>query len=191
MLDTLFKESLKLAGQLRPKYPQSLGDKTYKWEDTVKEFVSNIPEIYSVIYSNVSGTKRNIKEQDIMDYTPGYRLIHISELPEEKKKLDSVLNHKGDVDGEVVLPLLSNYSNDFICYHLSPNGTENICELMHDDGDLMLMNESPMKFLETVCEFYKQTVYLLDSDGYLDYDMDKEGLVGSNLNLGVRYWLVN
>jgi uncharacterized protein YbgA (DUF1722 family) len=189
MLDTLFKESLKLAEQLRPKYPQSLGDKTDKWEDIVKKFVSNIPEIYSVIYSNVSGTKRNIKEQDIMDYTPGYRLIHISELPEEKKNLDRVLNHKGYAEGELVLPLLSNYSNDFICYHLSSKGEEHICALMHDEGDLVLMNESPIKFLETVCEFYKQTVYFLDSDGYLDYDIDKEGLVGSNLNPGVKYWL--
>ena len=188
MLDTLFKESLKLAGQLRPTYPQSLGNRTEIWEDILKKLVCNIPEIYSVIYGNVSGTMRNIKKQDLMDYTPGYRLIHIIELPEEKKNLDRVLNNKDYAEGELVLPLLTNYSNDFICYHLSSKGEEHICTLMHDEGNLILMYENPKKFLETICEFYKQGVYFLDSDGYLDYVMDKEGAVGSKLNPGVDYW---
>lgn len=60
---------------------------------------------------------------------------------------------------------------------------------MSDCGELIVMYSSPEKFLETICEFYKQGVYFLDSDGYLDYDMSKEGVVGSEINSGIKYWV--
>lgn len=187
MLEVFFKDSLKLAGQLRPRYPQSLGSKTDRWEEMMKNFVSNIPAIYSAIYNNVSGTKREIKEQNLMDYTPGYRLINITELAEEKKNLESILNDK--YNKNLIIPLLVNYSNDYICYYRFSTKKECICALMHDDGELIVMYESPEKFLETICEFYKQEIYFLDSEGYLDYDMDKEALIGSKINPGIGYWL--
>ena len=60
--------------------------------------------------------------------------------------------------------------------------------LMNDIGELIVMHNSLEKFLETICEFYKQGVYFLDSDGYLDYDMNREGIIGSAINPGVKYW---
>ena len=50
------------------------------------------------------------------------------------------------------------------------------------------IHNSPQKFFETVYEFYKQNVYFLDADGYLDYDFNIEGIVGSNLNPDISYW---
>jgi len=187
MLKTLFMDTIELAGQLRPRYPQSLG-KADKCEHILKKIVSNVPEIYLAIYNNILGTKRDIKEQKLMDYTPGYRLIHILEFAEEKEKLDSVISDNAFAEGEFVLPLLVNYSNDHICYYRTSRGEEYICAAMHDEGELVIMYQTPKKFLETICEFYKQGVYFLDRDGYLDYDMDKEGEVGSKLNPGVSYW---
>jgi len=123
-----------------------------------------------------------------MDYTPGYRLIHISEIVEEKNIIDSVFVKNDRAEIEVVIPLFVNYSSDYICYCKYSTGEEYICTLMHDEGDLVLMHKSPKKFLETICELYKQGVYFLDSDGYLDYDSDKESIVGSKLNPGIEYW---
>jgi len=51
MLDAIFKESLKLAGQLRPNYPQSLGNKADNWENIIGKLNANIPEIFSAISS--------------------------------------------------------------------------------------------------------------------------------------------
>ncbi|MNP77843.1 hypothetical protein D3C76_1753520 [compost metagenome] len=50
------------------------------------------------------------------------------------------------------------------------------------------MYNSPEKFLETLCEFYKQEAYFLDEDGFLDCDLIKEGEIGTELNPGAQYW---
>ena len=60
--------------------------------------------------------------------------------------------------------------------------------LLHDYGDLVVMYDSPEKFLETLCEFYKQEVYFLDEEGYLDCDLVTEGEVGAALNPDAKYW---
>ena len=65
---------------------------------------------------------------------------------------------------------------------------ESICRLNHDAYDLVLLHKSLEEFLETICEFYKQGVFFLDDDGFLDYDMDKEGEVGALFNPDVAYW---
>lgn len=188
MIDELCKELLRLSEQLRPNYPSSLGNKVSNWEDVFKQLNIIPPEIFRAIYSNFSGTKRDIKEQKLMDFTPGYRLIHILELFDEMNNLANVLNDKGVAKTDIVIPLLANYSSDFICYFRNSLGEERICALMNDCGELIVMHDSPKKFLETICEFYKQGVYFLDADGYLDYDMDREGEVGATINPGVSYW---
>jgi hypothetical protein len=50
------------------------------------------------------------------------------------------------------------------------------------------MYTSAHKFLETICEFYKNDVYFLDEDGYLDYDDEKESEVAIKINEDVDYW---
>ena len=45
------------------------------------------------------------------------------------------------------------------------------------------------KFFETICAFYQFNVYFLDTDGYLDYDLELEGTIGAEINLGIPYWL--
>jgi hypothetical protein len=189
MLKELFRNSLILSGTLRPEYPQSLGNRTEGWQAIIKETVSDIPDIYIAIYNNVSGTKRNIQCQEFMDYIPGYRLIHITEIAEEQEKINCMLGDAYDFNSVQVMPLLADYASDFICYCRFPSGEESICLLMNGDGSLVPMCKMPEDFLKTICEFYKQKVYFLDKDGYLDYDMEKEQSVGSRLNPEVDYWL--
>lgn len=80
MIEQLFIESMKVAAQLREQYPKSLGKATSNWEEVFQELAQPIPELFRAIYSNVSGTRRDIAEQEWMDFCPGYRLIHVSEL---------------------------------------------------------------------------------------------------------------
>ena len=188
MIEKLFKESLRLAGLLRLQYPQSLGSNISNWEDVFIKLDKTIPKLFRTIYSNVSGTERDIKEQELMDFIPGYRLIHISELIEESDNLKNILIDEKLYHNGVLIPVLGNYSSDYICYYKNKDGQELICSLRNDSGELIVKHNSPKKFLETVCEFYKQGIYFLDSDGYLDYDIDKERLVGSSINHGITYW---
>lgn len=181
-----FQEYLKLSADLRPDYIASLGKGDNEEKLTV--IVPEAPEILKAIYSIVSGTSSEEEEPSLIEFIPGYRLIHINEYEAEMKILTGILEEKGhQVDG-VILPILTNYGSDFICYYKSTDGVERVCDLLHDFGDLIVMYESPEKFLETLCEFYKQEVYFLDEEGYLDCDLVKEGEVGAALNPDAKYW---
>ncbi|MEK5438947.1 MULTISPECIES: hypothetical protein [Paenibacillus] len=181
-----FQEYLKLSADLRPDYIASLGNGDNEAEITA--IFPEAPELLKAIYNTVSGTSSEEEEPSLIEFIPGYRLIHINEYEAEMKILAGILEEKGhQVDG-VILPILTNYGSDFICYYKSADGVERVCDLLHDFGDLIVMYESPEKFLETLCEFYKQEVYFLDEEGYLDCDLVKEGEVGAALNPDAKYW---
>ncbi|WP_339268839.1 hypothetical protein [Paenibacillus sp. FSL R5-0470] len=181
-----FQEYLKLSADLRPEYIASLGKGDN--EAKITAIFPEAPELLKAIYNTVSGTSSEEEEPSLIEFIPGYRLIHINEYEAEMKILAGILEEKGhQVDG-AILPILTNYGSDFICYYKSADGVERVCDLLHDFGDLIVMYESPEKFLETLCEFYKQEVYFLDEEGYLDCDLVKEGEVGAALNPDAKYW---
>lgn len=103
MLEKLFKDALKLSEQLRPQYPKSLGNKSNNWENVFKQLNVLTPELFRTIYSNVSGTKRDITEQTLMDFTPGYRLIHISEFIQDRDTLKNIITDESFITNEIVL----------------------------------------------------------------------------------------
>lgn len=181
-----FQEYLKLSADLRPDYIASLGKSDN--EAKITAIFPEAPELLKAIYSTVSGTSSEEEEPSLIEFIPGYRLIHINEYEAEMKILAGILEEKGHQADGVILPILTNYGSDFICYHKSADGVERVCDLLHDFGDLIVMYESPEKFLETLCEFYKQEVYFLDEEGYLDCDLVKEGEVGAALNPDAKYW---
>ncbi|CAH1213931.1 hypothetical protein PAECIP111892_03933 [Paenibacillus auburnensis] len=184
MLKKLFNEFIEYSGGLRTDYPESLGKATENWTKAFDE-LAEIPELFEVVYSSVQGTKRDMKDQRLMDFIPGYRLIHIEELAQEKNNLDILGSWPKD---STVLPLLVNYSSDYFCYVENFKCNSGICLFMHDEGVLNLVYRSAEKFLNTVIELYKQHIYYLDDDGYLDYDFQKEGTIGHSLNPDVDYW---
>ncbi|CQR52751.1 hypothetical protein [Paenibacillus riograndensis] len=184
----LFQEYLELSARLRPDYTASLGSGQGEGQPAVSDIVPDAPQLLQAIYSQVSGTSSDEEEPSLIEFIPGYRLIHIQEYAQEVKVLESILEEKGYSGGGTVLPVLTNYGSDFICYYQSEDGTERICDLLHDYGDLVVMYDSPEKFLETLCEFYKQEVYFLDEEGYLDCDLVLEGEVGAALNPSANYW---
>ena len=182
MVHGMFKDFIESSAKLRPKYPDSLGSSFGGWENVVSAIVPDIPVIYKAIYGEISGTMRNIKDQSLMDFIPGYRLIHIEELKKEKTNLEGVLKYYKGIEGLTLLPILANYSSGFICYGCDESGSKKIYRVNHED-DPDVLYESPEKFLKTICEFYKQNVYFLDQDGYLDYDFDKSQIVQAKISL--------
>ena len=42
---------------------------------------------------------------------------------------------------------------------------------------------------ETIIAFYTENVFYLDDDGFLDYDFEKEGVIGAIHNPDIEYWL--
>ena len=190
MIKDLFNEFLKLSQELRPGYPFSLGMGQEIAQESIQEVFKkikiNIPTVYEVIYGTVQGTKRNIEDQRMFDFTPGYRLIHIDEFIHEKNVMNKVLENENQY--KFVLPLLTNLSSDFICFAEKMNGEQHICTLLHEDGELVLMHQTVIKFFETINEFYKHRVYSLDKDNFLDYDWEKESSLGARINPNVGYW---
>lgn len=183
-----FQEYLERSGELRPDYIASLGKGSNEGNTSITTILPDAPELLKAIYSTVAGTSSEEEEPNLIEFIPGYRLIHIHEYEAEMEILTGILKEKGQPTDGVILPILTNYGSDFICYYKSADGVERVCDLMHDYGDLIVMYESPYKFLETLCEFYKQEVYFLDEEGFLDCDLIKEGEVGAALNPDAKYW---
>jgi hypothetical protein len=184
MLKELFDEFIELSKELRPEYPDSLGKSKEDWIQVFENF-SKTPELFKVVYSSIQGTKREIANKSLMDFIPGFRLIHIEELVQEKKNLDKLNVYE---KGSLILPLLINYSSDYFCYVENCEDASGIYLFMHDECSLNLVYRTAEKFLESAIEFYKQHAYYLDNDGFLDYDFQKEGSIGASINPEVKYW---
>lgn len=188
ILKDLFEEYLELSAKYRPEYPVSLGEAHGDNLDILENIFLDIPEIYTTIYTKVCGTEWEIKEQELMDFIPGYRLIHIKELIQEKKKLDLILEYIDTSEFNNISPVLGNYSSDFICFGETKQGEEFIISVFHDDASINIMHNNINIFFETICKFYKEGVYYLDEDGYLDYDLEREVQIAKEINPGIEYW---
>ncbi|SEU28438.1 hypothetical protein [Paenibacillus sp. NFR01] len=188
LLDYRFREYLRLSAALRPEYPETLGQADGDAAVRIAEIAPGAPELLKVIYANVAGTGDEVEEPSLVEFIPGYRLIHINEYAEQRAALSAMLEERGHAAAGQVYPLLANYSGDFICIWKKEDGTESVCDFLSDYGDVVVMFESPLLFLDTLCEFYKQEVYFVDEDGFLDCDLIKEGEVGAAMNPSANYW---
>ncbi len=189
MLGETFALYLRLSAALRVDYPSSLGVSASEWEDVISPFGTHIPRILATLYRQVSGTKGRSEDQSLMDFVPGYRLIHIAEHRDHDRALGEVLRGFHLKPRGRVFPILTNYSSDYVYVQCDEGrNTEQIGCILHDAGELVAMHETPDDFLKTLCAFYENGVYHLDDDGYLDYDFEKQGEIGARLNPGIHYW---
>ena len=189
MLKDLFVELISLSDQMRCGYKISLGIPHQAWEEILTNINHSVPQIYREIYSTFAGTHRDLKEQQLMDFIPGYRLIHIEELEAEY----DAFAHMADLNAicenqiETAAPLLADSASNYICYVKKRDGTEAIFSYS-PEGGFEEMHRSLETFFETVIAFYQEDVYFLDNDGFLDYDFEKAGAIGKTLNPGITYW---
>lgn len=190
MIDDLVVEYFSLSERMRNGYIDSLGIANPKWNEILSQTIPVVPEVFQSIYKNVSGTYRNIENQKYMDFVPGYRLIHITELEKEYCALLKMLVADDICRSEIgtVIPLLADYSSCYICYVVINNNEEMIFHYSPVEG-LQKMHASVESFFKTIIAFYLNDVFYLDGDGFLDYDFEKEGAIGAEYNPGVDYWI--
>lgn len=188
-MDKLFTEYLSLSDKLRNGYQDSLGTSHPEWRKTIAAVLPVVPPIFEAIYGNVEGTYRNISNQKYMDFVPGFRLIHINELESEFHTLLQMLELDDVCESQIktIIPLLADYSSCYICYAETTDNQELIFYFSPDDG-LQKMHNSAEDFFNTIIAFYHNNVYYLDNDGFLDYDFEKEGVIGAEYNSGIEYW---
>ena len=137
-----------------------------------------LPTFVSDIYSLVMGTPRSIEDQTLMDFIPGYLLIHLAELEEHWGIANSLLD-----TNRLYIPFLANYSSDYICWR---DGL--IVSICHDSPIEYVMHDEERRFYDTISQFYREQVFFLDEDGYLDDASEKYLQIGQQLNPGVPYW---
>lgn len=63
---------LQQSDKLRSGYYTSLLPIYNNWEVKLKEVMNEIPELFKIIYSRISGTKYEINNQIFMDFVPGF-----------------------------------------------------------------------------------------------------------------------
>lgn len=190
MIDNLLTTYLTLSDKMRKGYVVSLGKANQQWRQILSQVMPDIPPIFRWLYTRISGTRRTISEQRYMDFTPGYRLIHIEEMVEEYQRLFQMLALDDVCEAKIqgIIPILADYSSGYICYAKIRDGVERIFHYSPEDG-LERIHNSVDAFLETIVAFYEKGVYYLDADGCLNYDFVKEGIIGAQHNPDIEYWL--
>lgn len=189
MIKELLAEFISLSDKMRLGYKNSLGTTYHAWEQIIGAMNQYIPVLFREIYGRFAGTYRDIQDQKYMDFIPGYRLIHITELKNEYNILAHLIKEDNLCNSQVnvIMPLLADYSSCYICYVKKLDNTEAVFSYS-PDGGLVELHSSLETFLETIIAFYKENVYFLDDNGFLDYDFEKAGVVGARYNPGISYW---
>lgn len=181
----IFKKIIDIADIGRLGYKDSLGIGVSREIISTKlsssfEREHYIPEIYFEIYELIAGTPRGIENQKHMDFIPGYHLISLDELSDLVGKFQWKPN---------LLPLLANYSSDFVCFSTDTSDENNgVFLALHDEPDIEKIHKDNIDFVKTILEFYQQNVYFIDEDGYLESNDDKEDEVGRLINPEIEYW---
>ena len=174
-MEVLFSEILSLAIAQRPALAEAIGFSGTEARRDARGVPSEIAPLYRV----ASGTPRGIADQSVMDIVPGFRLIHQAELPTETASFRDAYPALG-----TLYPFLADYSS---CYYAVDSADGTVLKVDVEFGATPI-SQNLEQFLKTVLVFYRQGVYFLDSDGYLDYDENMEGKIGAALNQGYAYW---
>lgn len=190
MIADLFSEYLSLSDKIRVGYKSSLGSSHSSWKNFFTGITPTIPEVIEAIYGKVAGTHRDIAIQKNMDFVPGYRLIHIEEIEREFHTLIGLLDLDSVCEARIktIIPLLADYSSSYIFYAKTDDNKEAIFHFAPSDG-LQKRHNSVELFFETIIAFYTENVFYLDDDGFLDYDFEKESVIGAIHNPDIEYWI--
>ena len=189
MMEEMVREFVCLSDQMRPGYRASLGTPQEGWERFILAKAGFVPKVFQAVYGQFAGTRRELEDQRLMDFIPGYRLIHAGELESEYRHLLNLLEPDDICEAQIetFMPLLADYASCYVLYAKRRDQVELVFSYS-PDGGLVRMHDSAERFLETIIAFYRENVYFLDSNGFLDYDFEQQGIVGKRYNPGVAYW---
>lgn len=184
-IKTEFEQLLAESDRVRPGFSMSLGTCNGNEIDNAERLLGKkFPDFFCVIYSRVLGTKYNPEKQIFFDFIPGYRLIHISDLPSILNNLSVLI--KGE---DWFIPLFENYSNDYVLLKYNYSGKSlGVYKYNHDMDSPEIICGDDLTYIEMLNAFYANGVFFADPDGFLDYDFDLEGSIGLRFNPKIPYW---
>jgi hypothetical protein len=178
-MSAVLRQVIELASHSRSGLPEAIGLRRSGETGAISKEGSSLPPSLHSVYSVAEGTRRDIADQSLMDVIPGYRLVHWNEVEETARPFHAVWP---ELAGYV--PFLADYTG---CYYLVGKADGTVGHLDREEGFAKVAS-SLDAFWETVRQCYADGVYYLDADGYLDYDVEKEGALGRKLNPGCEWW---
>lgn len=174
---TLLGRFLEFSDVVRPGYSESLGISSEALFRTATATLPGFSENLGLIYREVLGTSSGSCSEGLVDFVPGYRLLHLSELA-----VAAARARQAFPEAEGAVPFLENYAGDF--WGLTESG---VWSLMHDDAPVSHVHASIELMLETHAEVYASGGYLLEK-GLLAANADTLLVIGRRMNPGLGYW---
>lgn len=175
----LIEEFLSKSEKMRPGYLDSLYKSDPKNDEKLRSVGIELPQMFFTLYSMTNGTPYDISEQKYFDFLPGFRLMQIDEI------LAEIIYNTYNDETVTIVPFLADYSGCRYAYE-KRNGLEKIVYI--SDEGIDILHDSVEDFWLTINAFYDEEVYYTDDDGYLSYDLDKEGEIGRKYNKFVDFW---
>jgi hypothetical protein len=170
-LDTLFARVLAQVGLDRPAYRASLGRPV-----ATRRLDASWPPLLHALYRQVAGTRADTERPALLDFIPGYRLLHVNELEAASAAAGPRLGARAFV-----------FLSDDAGARIAVIG-EGIFALRDELDAPVAMHRSARHFLTTLLAFQRERVYTCDADGRLRADFLREGAIAAALNPGVLYW---
>ena len=180
-IQQLFDRYLALSEARRKGYTESLGlpdpEATQKMELAAG---TPLPALLVYIYNKVSGTPRQCKREDFIDFIPGFRLPHLREWSAAYEALKLV-------HGAEWLPLLHDGERGY--YAINRTTDEVAITFLDEFAFIDTVSLNSINFMQTLVANYERKVYSVDRYGLLDFDERREGEVAREINPDVDYWM--
>lgn len=167
--------------RVRPDFEDNLLVVHLPWKEQFDILIGEIPSFFTDIYVNCNGIDPE-EESKHLHFIPEYRLLKIQEL----LKIHGEFVKEYDIKNASVIPFLIKNENDYICYHIDDNGTEDIVGFV--DGKIIPMYDSIQSFWTTLCECYDEKVFGIDFKNTLSADPKKLEEISKKNNPNSKYW---
>jgi hypothetical protein len=161
----------------RPDYVQSLGKGLTMDQISSLLSFSPVPDELFAIYMNLCGTAiyhspPKYRDSRYWDFMPGYGLISIYDLQEE---FNFLLSMKQEISSYPwkpdMIPLLKDFSGSYYCLRNLHNN-HSIVSTDPVIGNLEIF-PNLWQFIRAITQCYRQNIYYIDEDGWLDCDDDE------------------
>ncbi len=142
-------------------------------KDTGLKIPNELVELYKICQGSAIKTGDKL---DDFHFFPGFYFIPI------ERAIFFYNNYKDDKRwNKNWFPIFANGGGDFYCVNCSDEDKSPIIEFMLD-YDIEVVHESVTNMLKTIDTCYKNEIYYLDDENYLEMDYDKEEIIRKKIN---------
>ena len=142
-----------------------------------------LPEL-ELVYSWRNGTSTaGVASIDDIQIFPGFYFLSLE---------DAIANYRAFVTdsrwSKGWLPVFANGGGDFYVVDVGPSGTNSVRHFRIDESEHPVEFSSLGAMLVTLAHAFRNEVFFVDSNGYLEMDDRVYGNLGAELNPGIDWW---